>query len=106
MNSLNEIYEKVKPICEDLRWINDECMMIDLSKTKRVIISDGILEVNYRKKIYGVDYWDRNHFHFDNYDDLLKKLLEVLELEAKKNKEVKTDKDKKAQKEEQIKTKN
>ncbi len=85
MNSLTDVYNKIKPICNDLRWINDECMMIDLSKVKRVIISDGIIEVNYRKKIYGVDYWDRNYTHCTSYEQMSEKLLEILDLEAKKN---------------------
>ena len=83
MNSLNDVYLEIKKRNSDIRFIKDDCMMLDINDAKRIIIMNGKIEVNYRRRIYGVDYWDSNVYECANLDELFAKLTEILDLQEK-----------------------
>ena len=58
-------------------------MMLDINDSKRIIITTNKIEVNYRRRIYGVDYWDSNHYDCHSYDEIYEKITEILDLQDK-----------------------
>lgn len=80
MNTLQEVYDNLKRYNPELRMINNDCLMIDLTDTKRVIAYEGKIEINYRRRIYGVDYWDRNYIKCEDFNTLKNELKNLIKI--------------------------
>ena len=83
MNNIEDVYNRLQRnrVKDDIIiTLSDdkEIIEIKLSPIQYILAGDDMVEINFRKKLFKLEYWTSKHWHPASFEDLYEGLLKYL----------------------------